>query len=126
MTMTQSWQNDDHTILLLTVMGKWSLEEYFEHYIKTIKMVEGESHPVVLLIDLLSSAAPPAKMLSTANFNRKHRTEHIVMTIMIGAHPFVKALADVMARSIMRQAAVAFVNTRSDALQLANKRLART
>ena len=113
------WDNDEKTVLLLQVIGDWTLSEYYEYYLKAKAMMDTVDHPLCLILDMTETKVVPSRMMSTASFSKKHRAENVELSIFVGASMFVKVLADTMATIVSpRQRRLRFANTVEEAREI--------
>ncbi len=96
MPITIEWDNEAHTILLHTYVGKWMLAEYDAAAAQAREMVVQEGHPVYYIIDLVRSAAPPLGVAARVVRATEGRTANEGLTILVGLkqQPMLAMLAD--------------------------------
>ncbi len=80
-----NWYNEEQTILLIELDGKWELTDFINMYDVSRAMTKGTTHDYVIMVSFLKSASMPAKLLSVGDkFREPDGTNLPLMTIMIG------------------------------------------
>lgn len=124
MAIDAKWDNPEHTVFLITVEGKWSLDDYYIQFQRATDMLNSINRKVMLILDLSRSSAPPSRFVSTGRFAQQHQSPNIMLTIITGAPAFAQALATVMLKLFPNLGdVVTFADTLDEARQVAYKRL---
>lgn len=85
MTINISWYNDDKTILLIQLDGKWDLAEYLNIIEKSQTMGNEVAHDYVTIADFTDNATPPTKILSAGDRMSNVEGVHLpIVTIIAG------------------------------------------
>ena len=114
-----SWDSSNRPILFMRVSGDWKLDDYYENYLRSKKMMESVDHPVFLVLDMTENKTIPTRMMSTASFSKKNRARNLEFTVFVGASLLISKLAEVMTTITSRdKRRLYFADTIDDAYQL--------
>lgn len=93
MSITVTWDNEDKTILRLTVEDRWTWDEYFASAQQARNEISAVDHPVDIIGDMLRSGPVPLGMpirrfryaldMMPANFRK---------AAIVGGSPFTRSL----------------------------------
>jgi hypothetical protein len=118
------WDNPHKTVFLITTSGSWTMEEYYEQYLKTQTEVESVPHSIVLISDMSQSYSLPPNFFSVGSFMRTHRIRNLLFTVMVTNSTFynfaIRTMTSLIPKSRER---MAIAQTLGEARQMARARL---
>ncbi len=114
-----SWYNDDHTILLETLTGKWLLEDYYRMVDEAAALLSATPHTVHIIVDASASGLPPAQMVSGMRYALKKMPANQGVVAFIEPGTFAKTLIELAKRfSPLTTGDLFIVTTHEEALAL--------
>jgi hypothetical protein len=92
MPVQLDWENDDHTIVHMEMIGHWTWKEAYDGSGVGFTMLESVDHPVDVIIDLRKSTGLPVLALTHARNMIPKRHPRTRMTVFIGANELFMTL----------------------------------
>ncbi|HEX2620856.1 MAG TPA: hypothetical protein VHL11_11930, partial [Phototrophicaceae bacterium] len=94
MPIHHHWDDEDHTILIYTYEGNWTLEEYHKAVDLNYDLVNGEPHPVDLILDFTKSGSGATQLLSAARHAERKVAPNQRLFVSVKIPGFVRAVAE--------------------------------
>ena len=99
MPVEASWDNQEHTVILLSLTGTtWGWEEYYPAIKQVITMMEGVDNQVDVIVHLQTNfipARPLGQLGPASSYIRHHKTRQVVL---VGVHSYLRMLVDIFGR----------------------------
>jgi hypothetical protein len=120
MTVTNSWDNDDKTIIRMEVSGRWTWDEMYKASEEGYAMLESVNHTVYPIIDFSKSQGMPKNAITHARNMMGKQHPHTGMTVFVGANTLFVSLWRIFVRLyalFSREQDFTFANTLDEARQ---------
>lgn len=116
MPVSVEWDNEERTIILWTVAGKWTWKEFDAAYEKMKEMAGSVSHPIDGIYDLSQSILIPADVATHVKFAFPYRPPNLRHIIAIGLDSYIQLLWNTLTTMpSLKQWRVHFVDTMEEA-----------
>jgi hypothetical protein len=93
MSISVTWDNEDKTILRMTVVGRWTWAEYFASAEQARDAISTVDHPVDIIGDMLRSGPVPLGMpIRRFRYAIDMMPTNFRKAAIIGGSPFTKSL----------------------------------
>ncbi|MBI1259133.1 MAG: hypothetical protein GC204_16815 [Chloroflexi bacterium] len=86
------WENQEHTIIRMEFIGRWTWQEAYEGSKTGFAMVDSVDHVVNVIIDMRQSTALPLLSLTHARNMIARRHTRTGLTVFIGANTLFLSL----------------------------------
>lgn len=90
MALTGRWYDDAHTLFYLTFSGRWTAEMYRQEIMDGNQIIEAETHPVDVIMDLSASGLPPLNIYREIYATHQHHAANLRHTIIVVSNPIVR------------------------------------
>ncbi|MEO8392375.1 MAG: hypothetical protein ABI700_05215 [Chloroflexota bacterium] len=123
MAVTVSWEDDEHTVLVLSFADDWTLDEFRDASVQAILMVRSTAEPVYVISDFSQAKSIPLGILWQARDINRLRPANWTAGITISHDWLLKNLLDVFSKVYMgqEQRRVYVVKTEAEAKELIRK-----
>jgi len=121
MPVTNSWDNDEKTIIRMEIAGRWTWDEMYQASDAGYTMLESVPHIVYPIIDMRQSQAIPGNAITHASGLMRRQHPRTGMSVFVGANTIVVSLwrAFVHVYSLFsREQDFKFANSLDEARQL--------
>ena len=96
MPITHKWYDEDHTIILMTYDGVWTLAEFHQMIENTRILAQEVTHPFVSIGDFTTSSTPPRNILSASSNTAKDWNPHYAGSILVRPGFLLQTLNGIM------------------------------
>lgn len=97
MSIKVSWHNDEHTILYIQYINRWTLEEFYEMVQISTRMTEA-SRPFVVIGDFSQSSMMPNGLLSTGRRIEQSTPSHRLMLLLVQPNMLMQMLVKTVSK----------------------------
>lgn len=97
MSIKVSWHNDEHTILYIQYINRWTLEEFYEMVQISTRMTEA-SRPFVVIGDFSQSSMIPNGLLSTGRRIEQSTPSHRLMLLLVQPNMLMQMLVKTVSK----------------------------
>ncbi|MEO8609041.1 MAG: hypothetical protein ABI690_14220 [Chloroflexota bacterium] len=129
MPISNSWDNDEKTIIRMDVSGIWTWDDLNRAFDESSAMLDSVNHTVYPIVDLSQSQNIPANFIPNARSLMKKRHPRSGMAVFVGASALVISLWRMFARIytiIAREQDFAFADTVDEARSILNQHVQST
>jgi hypothetical protein len=123
MGVTVAWDDEEHTVVRLTLSDMWSAEDLRAIGIQTILLLRSVPHPVYVITDFSASKSLPIGVFWQARELNRMRAPNWAGGIAITHDPLIKNLIDIFARVYLgkQQRRSFIVTTYEEAYEIINR-----
>ena len=116
------WGNADESLLIMKFIEKWTLEEYQDTNYKAYDMINQQSHPVVVIVDMRQSDGTPRGFLHASHQFAKMRPAHMLTSVVLADSAVWKTLwqTAIHLYGAIENGNITFVDTVDKAYKVAN------
>jgi hypothetical protein len=86
--------DDDHIVVWQTFSGAFTLDEYRAVEVDTYALIEEVAHTVDVVCDLSAARHLPSNLASLTHRPARHLPPNMGITIIVGAPPYIRKLAE--------------------------------
>ncbi|MBI5666843.1 MAG: hypothetical protein HZC41_02455 [Chloroflexi bacterium] len=98
MSVTIEWDNDNHTIVRMEMVGSWTWDEAYAGAERGYTMLESVGYEVGVIMDFSRSAGLPPGALANARRMIQRRHPRTGLTVFVGANTLFISLWNVFAK----------------------------
>ncbi len=98
MPVTVEWDNEEKTIIRMTMVGHWTWDEMYVATAEGDRMLDTIQHRVGVIIDLQQSVGVPPMAMANARKVSEKQHRNAAMTVFVGANAFFVALWSVFSK----------------------------
>ncbi len=92
MSIYVNWDNADETILLWTVIGRWTWGEYDDAYQQANAMLDGVDHPVDFLYDAREMSILPPDLITQFKLHYLKKHPNTRQFLVVGVDSYLQLL----------------------------------
>jgi hypothetical protein len=129
MPITNSWDNEEKTIIRMDVSGVWTWDDMNQAFNESSAMLDMVNHIVYQIVDLSQSQSVPGNFIPNARNLMKRRHPRSGLAVLVGASPLVISLWRMFARVyiiIAREQNFAFASTLDEARSILKQNMQHT
>ena len=86
-----AWDNEEKTALCHIYEGKWTIEDFYHAVDESQRLLLEVDHPVDLIVDMRTSAAPPPGILPAYRYADQRVPENQRLIVMVKTDSVMKA-----------------------------------
>ena len=94
-----AWEDDAHTILLQTIVGEYTIQDYQAMVDESVRWMRQEDHAVHIISDFRRAGSTPVNALAGARHAEKHMAPNQGLVIFVGANALVQTFVNVARRA---------------------------
>lgn len=116
MPATFEWMDEPANIGLVTISGKWTWDEYAEASAALAEAAQSVEGDLYIVTDMTEARGVPPNAMSQGRRLFKNKPENLVLTVIVGVHPFVRTMANMFLNLYrVNENQMALVDTVADA-----------
>jgi hypothetical protein len=118
MSITTTWENQEHTIILMHYQNPWTWSEFEAAQAEQLRLINSVAHPVDVIMDISTGGNVPPNALSRFREASKNRPANQRGMVFVGAKLFDKTMVNTVQKTIstqFREVAIEFVDTLDEA-----------
>ena len=120
MAIELDWGNAEETLLIWTCDTHWTSEEYYEAVVAGKNMIESQSHPVDVIVDMQFNRMRPMQLLQLAKYGYRHRSLNVGTVVLIYRSTFWLFLEDTLQSIFGHEFNLLFVRDANEAYDVLN------
>lgn len=98
MSTSIDWYNDDHTILIYHIEGKWTLQDYIAIFDQLIAMTDSVTGIVDIIGDFQKAHSPSGNVLSGASKVNRGQHPRTGWVVLVGINTYLDTLLKIVQR----------------------------
>ncbi len=120
------WHNEEKKVLVRTVEGYWTWENWYTTRDEAESMMATVNHPVIAVIDFTSSLGLPPRALGQVTTLLSNPPDNLDITIIVGMSRFIQAIYNVgekMYRGLAEKRRMILASSMEEAQPIIEERL---
>lgn len=95
MPVNVEWANDEQTIVLYTIEGKWTWNDFYPEYDKAITMEKAQPHRVDVVLDMRENKSVPPNALTHIKGITDRQPDNIGLSVLVTSNMFIYKLFEI-------------------------------
>lgn len=123
MTIELDWGNADESLLIWTCDRHWTHDDYYEAVQTCVAMINGQSHPVDVIVDMQFNKMRPQMLLQLAKYGFRHRSANVGTVVLIYRSTFWLFLEETLQSIFSKEFRLLFARDANEAYSLLDSKV---